>query len=139
MGKRASKRAKSSEERKPPSGDMPCAQYFPQPARRGGEDELPIVALGIGFALWTNQKMSDLARKDSALIGIYFSIGWTCNLVQVQPVNQGQPPFAVEGIAHSTVVCRSSVRPICNMIARPANNNDTSESLCKIFFPGFCR
>ncbi|PWU02067.1 MAG: hypothetical protein C5B53_02110 [Candidatus Melainabacteria bacterium] len=31
---------------------------------------------GITFDLWTNQKMSDLARKDSGLIRIYFSPYW---------------------------------------------------------------
>ena len=186
----ASKRTKSKEAAKPPSGDTPRSQHFPQPARRGGEDQLPVVAIGsvdfekfcrgllrieysdvvrselkrdkgvaqygvdiegfnadqapyvvvsckcyrdakarhllrwtkeftehlhchwkdkgiktfvlaatldgndddvnaaarevaehlkqfgINFDLWTNQKMSDLARKDSGLIGIYFSSYW---------------------------------------------------------------
>ena len=47
MAKRASTRRKlQKEERKPPSGDTPCAEHLPQPARPGGEDVLPIVAIG---------------------------------------------------------------------------------------------
>ena len=46
MTKRLSKSRKKSAERTPPSGDTPRAQHFPQPARRSGEDQLPVVALG---------------------------------------------------------------------------------------------
>lgn len=190
MARSGSRSRKAPEEHKPPSSDRPRATNFPQPARRGGEDQLPVVALGsvdmekfcrglvrieyphltraelkrdrgqkqfgadvegfdstqrsvvvvsckcyqeaeardllpwakeftdhldghwkdkgvgtfvlavtcdgnddevnaaarqvadhlqtfgIGFDLWTNQKMSDLARKDSGLVSIHFSCYW---------------------------------------------------------------
>ncbi|PWU02068.1 MAG: hypothetical protein C5B53_02115 [Candidatus Melainabacteria bacterium] len=46
MAKRASKRTRSKEEPKPPFGDTPREEHFHPPARRGGEDQLPIVAIG---------------------------------------------------------------------------------------------
>lgn len=46
MARRGSRSRTAPEEHTPPSGDRPRAPNFPQPARRGGEDQLPVVGLG---------------------------------------------------------------------------------------------